>query len=396
MNRIIEDFSYLRKTNCKGVYLDNAATTLCPDEVIDYMSEMQKYNFVNINRGSYKLAEETFEKYELAEKKILHFFGAENDYLFIQTTGATEAINIVARCFLEDNIKQGDVILISECEHHSNYLPWRVICEKKGAVLKKIPMDENGNIDIENALCNDNSDIKLVSITHVSNVLGKKQNVESIVEICKKNNIPVLIDGSQSVPHYKINFTNIGMDFFVCSAHKMLGPFGVGGLFVKKSIFSTMKHNYVGGGMVLDVDKLLWKDGTEKYMAGTPNTVGMLGWGATIDYLNKINVFSYNEHIKKLADLLYEYLKNKKEINVYTQDKDTASGIISFNINNIHPHDVNEFFRNENIMVRVGNHCSIPTMRYLGIKSCIRASIYIYNNEDDIKKIMNTIDKIIY
>ncbi len=122
--------------------------------------------------------------------------------------------------------------------------------------------------------------------------------------------------------------------------------------------------------MVLDVDKLLWKDGTEKYMAGTPNTVGMLGWGATIDYLNKINVFSYNEHIKKLADLLYEYLKNKKEINVYTQDKDTASGIISFNINNIHPHDVNEFFRNENIMVRVGNHCSIPTMRYLGIKSC--------------------------
>lgn len=173
-------------------------------------------------------------------------------------------------------------------------------------------------------------------------------------------------------------------------------PFGVGGLFVKKSIFSTMKHNYVGGGMVLDVDKLLWKDGAEKYMAGTPNTVGMLGWGATIDYLNKINVFSYNEHIKKLADLLYEYLKNKKEINVYTQDKDTASGIISFNINNIHPHDVNEFFRNENIMVRVGNHCSIPTMRYLGIKSCIRASIYIYNNEDDIKKIMNTIDKIIY
>lgn len=171
MNRIIEDFSYLRKTNCKGVYLDNAATTLCPDEVIDYMSEMQKYNFVNINRGSYKLAEETFEKYELAKKKILHFFGAENDYLFIQTTGATEAINIVARCFLEDNIKQGDVILISECEHHSNYLPWRVICEKKGAVLKKIPMDENGNIDIENALCNDNSDIKLVSITHVSNVL---------------------------------------------------------------------------------------------------------------------------------------------------------------------------------------------------------------------------------
>lgn len=131
MNRIIEDFSYLRKTNCKGVYLDNAATTLCPDEVIDYMSEMQKYNFVNINRGSYKLAEETFEKYELAKKKILHFFGAENDYLFIQTTGATEAINIVARCFLEDNIKQGDVILISECEHHSNYLPWRVIYGEK-------------------------------------------------------------------------------------------------------------------------------------------------------------------------------------------------------------------------------------------------------------------------
>ena len=205
MNRIIEDFSYLKETKSKSVYLDNAATTLCPDEVADYMANALKYNFANINRGSYKLAEETFEKCESAKRNILRYFGAENDYLFVQTTGATEAINIVERCFLEERIGEGDIILVSEYEHHSNYLPWRVACKKKGAILKNIPMDESGNIDVDSAICDAKGKIRMVAITHVSNVLGKKQNVEKTIESCKKNNIPVLIDGAQSVPHYQLD-----------------------------------------------------------------------------------------------------------------------------------------------------------------------------------------------
>ena len=235
--------------------------------------------------------------------------------------------------------------------------------------------------------------IRFIALTHVSNVTGIKLNVEDVISYFKEKNIPILIDGAQSSPHYDIKLDDLECDFFACSAHKMLGPFGVGAIFVKKQRLIEMDVNNTGGGMVLDIEKLIWKEKTDKFAAGTINTVGIIGWNKAIEYLNNLNHSIITKSMGELQSKLYSKLNSNSKVQMYS-NKDNNSGVISFNVGNIHPHDVAAYLYKKNIMVRVGNHCSIPTMKYLNIKSCIRASLYIYNSNQDIECLIEEIDKL--
>ena len=377
------------------IYLDNAATTHKPQEVIDAISNFYQQGNANIHRGIYPLAAEASLKYEKSRNDIAQFLNAPNSDDIIFTSGTTESINIVAQSFLEPNLEIGDEVLISAMEHHANLIPWQMACKRKGAVLKVIPFDEKGTLDMISFQSLLTSRVKMVAIVHVSNSLGTVNPIEEIINLAHQKNIPVLVDGAQSIAHYSIDVQKLDVDFFTFSGHKIFGPTGIGVLYGKKQYLTKMKPIQFGGGMIKDVtfEETEFADSPKRFEAGTANIGGVIGLGAAISFVNKIDRKEVNAFLQKIRNELTDKLLKINDLEVIGQAKNKSS-IVSFCMKNIHPHDIATFLGAENIAVRAGHHCTQPVMDIYNLHATTRASFSIYNRLEEVDILVEKIKEL--
>ncbi len=396
---IKKDFPILQRTvrdNKQLVYLDNASTTQKPNQVIDSITDYYQNHNANIHRAVYALAEEATEAYEATRDKITKFINIENRQEIIFVRGTTEAINLVAYAWGRPHINEGDIVVTTEYEHHSNIVPWQLVTQEKHAKLEYIGMDDNGELildDLDKYLAT--GKVKLVTFSLMSNVLGTITNAEKIIEKCKAAGVLTLIDGAQAVPHMKVDIKKLGCDFFAFSGHKMLGPTGIGVLWVRKSVLETMVPFHGGGDMIREVHKYetTWNDLPYKFEAGTPNIADVVGLGAAIDYLTKIGMDNIREHEIELTKYAIDKLSEVKGLHIYgTHDMSKRGGVISFNFADVHPHDVAQIIDGEGIAVRSGHHCAQVLMERLNVAATSRASFYIYNTKEDIDILVNSLN----
>ena len=378
------------------VYLDNAATTQKPNSVIEIMNEYMHNHNANVHRGIHLLSEKSTEGYENARIKVANFFNASQPEEIIFTKGTTESINLVAHAWGRKFISEGDIIILSEMEHHSNLVPWQLLAQSVGAELKFVEMNEDTTLNLESLkeLVSDKR-AKLVALSYASNVLGNVNPVKEVIEISHSENIPVLLDGAQAAPHHKIDFAEIDCDFFACSAHKMLGPTGIGILYAKMELLEAMDPFLGGGEMILEVGlhESSYKEPPYKFEAGTPSYIEAIGFGAAIDYLKAVGMDSIHDHEANLSKYALGELKKLGDVEVYGPSEGRA-GIISFNIGNAHPHDVAQLLDADGVAVRAGHHCAQPLMNWLKVSSTSRASFYLYNTESEVDVFVESLDKI--
>ncbi|MBA4452001.1 MAG: cysteine desulfurase [Candidatus Nitrosomaritimum aestuariumsis] len=398
---IRKDFPILTRTvreNKTLVYLDNASTTQKPNQVIDAINDYYRNHNANIHRAVYALAEEATELYEQTRDKVANFINVKNRAEIIFVRGTTEAINLVAYAWGRAHVKEGDIILTTEYEHHSNIVPWQLLTQEKGAKLEYIGMDDNGELildDLDKYLAT--GKVKLVTFSLMSNVLGTISDADTIISKCKQAGVLTLIDGAQAVPHMKVDLEKLDCDFFAFSGHKMLGPTGIGILWVKKSVLETMNPFHGGGDMIREVHKYetTWNDLPYKFEAGTPNIADVVGLGAAIDYLNKIGMENIRQHEIDLTTYAIEKLSHVKGLHIYgTKDIAKRGGVISFNFADVHPHDVAQIIDEEGIAVRSGHHCAQVLMERLNVAATSRASFYIYNTKEEVDKLINSLNKV--
>jgi len=398
---IRNDFPILKRIvrdNKPLVYLDNASTTQKPNQVIDAITDYYQNHNANIHRAVYALAEEATEAYESARDKIANFINVKNRQEIIFVRGTTEAINLVAYAWGRTHVKEGDIIVTTEYEHHSNIVPWQLLTQEKHAKLEYIGMDDNGELildDLDKILAT--GKVKLVTFSLMSNVLGTITDAKKIIEKCKAAGVLTLIDGAQAVPHMKVDLEELGCDFFAFSGHKMLGPTGIGVLWVRKSVLETMSPFHGGGDMIREVHKYetTWNDLPYKFEAGTPNIADVVGFGAAIDYLTKIGMDNIREHEIELTKYAIEKFSQVKGMHVYgTKDISKRGGVISFNFADVHPHDVAQIIDGEGIAVRSGHHCAQVLMERLDVAATSRASFYIYNTKEEIDVLINSLNKV--
>jgi len=396
-----KDFPILRRTvrdNKTLIYLDNASTTQKPNQVIDAITDYYRNHNANIHRAVYALAEEATELYEQARDKIAHFINIKNREEIIFVRGTTEAINLVAYAWGRSNVKKDDVIVTTEYEHHSNIVPWQLLTQEKGAKLEYIGMDDNGELilnDLDKYLAT--GKVKLVTFSLMSNVLGTISDAEKIISKCKEAGVLTLIDGAQAVPHMPVNIEKLGCDFFAFSGHKMLGPTGIGVLWVRKSVLQTMNPFHGGGDMIREVHKYetTWNDLPYKFEAGTPNIADVIGFGAAIDYLTKLGMDKIREHEIELTNYAMEKLSQVKGLTIYgTKDISKRGGVISFNFADVHPHDVAQIIDEEGIAIRSGHHCAQVLMERLNVAATSRASFYIYNTREEVDALIISLNKV--
>lgn len=386
VENIRKDFPILkRKVNGYPlVYFDNAATSQTPQQVIDAIVDYYSNYNANIHRGVHTLSQEATDKYETARKKIQTHFNAAKSHEIIFTSGTTHGINLVASGFASI-LKKGDEILVSALEHHSNIVPWQMLCEKTGAVLKVIPMDQNGELLMEEYVKLLSEKTKLVLVNHVSNALGTVNPIKKIIDKAHSFGAAVLIDGAQAAPHIKADVQALDVDFYVASAHKMCGPTGVGMLYGKEEWLQKLPPYQGGGEMIATVSfqKTTYADLPHKFEAGTPNICGGIAFGAALDYMNAIGF----DEIAKYELHLLEYATSKlleiEGIKIYGTAKDKTA-VISFNIEGIHPYDIGTIIDKLGIAVRTGHHCAQPIMDYFKIPGTVRASFAFYNNKEEI------------
>jgi cysteine desulfurase/selenocysteine lyase len=377
------------------IYLDNAATTQKPRQVIEAIREFYENYNANVHRGVYRLSVEATEAYENARSKVARFINAKDSEI-IFTRNTTEALNLVAYSWGLCNLKRGDRILLTEMEHHSNIVPWQLITKYTGAVIDYIPFDEEGLLvkeEIDRLL---NLEPKIVSIIHVSNVLGTINNVKEIVEKAHKVGAITVVDAAQSVPHMPVDVKEIGCDFLAFSGHKALGPLGVGVLYGKRDLLEEM-NPFLGGG---DMISRVWLSGAEwnelpwKFEAGTSSVADAIGLGAAIDYLKSIGMDKVRAHEVKLTDYALKRLSEIPDIKIYgPRELDKRGAVISFNLPGIHPHDLATILDEEGIAIRAGHHCAQPLVTKLGVAATARASFYIYNSESDIDALVEGLYK---
>ncbi|GBL41920.1 cysteine desulfurase [Nitrosopumilaceae archaeon] len=396
-----KDFPILQRTvrdNKTLVYLDNASTTQKPNQVIDAITDYYRNHNANIHRAVYALAEEATELYESTRDKIANFIHVKNREELIFVRGTTEAINLVAYAWGRTHIKKDDIIVTTEYEHHSNIVPWQLLTQEKGAKLEYIGMDDNGELilnDLAKYLAT--GKVKLVTFSLMSNVLGTITDAEKIVSMCKEYGVLTLIDGAQAVPHMPVDIEKLGCDFFAFSGHKMLGPTGIGVLWVRKSVLQTMNPFHGGGDMIREVHKYetTWNDLPYKFEAGTPNIADVIGLGAAIDYLTKLGMDNVREHEIELTNYAIEKLSHVNGITIYgTKDISKRGGVISFNFADVHPHDVAQIIDEEGIAVRSGHHCAQVLMERLNVAATSRASFYIYNTKEEVDSLINSLNKV--
>ena len=390
------DFPIFRKKiNGKElVYLDNASTTQKPYTVIDSITDFYSNYNSNIHRAVYQLAEEATNMYEQSRGKIANFINVRPEEI-IFTRNTTESINLIAHSWARTNLKKDDVIVITEIEHHSNIVPWQILCQERGTRLEYVGVDGNGFLDLEYMIeLISSRKVKLVSLSHMSNVLGTIVPIERIIKIAHEHDIPVLVDGAQSVPHMPINVKNMDCDFLVFSAHKMLGPTGVGILYAKKEYLDKMTPFMGGGDMIKEVFKFHtnYNDVPYKFEAGTPNIADVVGFRAAIEYLEKIGMENIRKHEIYLTEYALESMSSLDYITVYgPRDTKYRGGVISFNIADIHPHDLATIMNDHGIAIRSGHHCAQVLMERLDVPATSRASFYIYNTKEEIDKFVNAI-----
>ena len=398
-----EDFPILNEQvhGRKLVYLDNAATTQKPQVVIDAITEAYSKWNANVHRGVHHLSQVATQKHEEARKKVAELIHAQSEEEIIFTKGTTDSINMLARSFGDATVKEGDEIIISQLEHHSNIVPWQMLCERKKAVLRVIPLREDLSLDIKafEELLNEKT--RLVSIAHVSNVLGIVNPVKEIVHLAHKNGVAVCVDGAQSVPHLAVDVQELDCDFLVMSAHKMYGPTGLGVLYGKKEWLDKLPPAEGGGEMIEHVsfEKTTYNVLPYKFEAGTPNYVGSYAFGKAIDYLQEIGLEKIAEHEKELAEYLEAQLVSLPNVRVYAQGR-VKAGAVSFNVYRedgvlIHPFDVGVLLDRQGVAVRTGHHCAEPLIDYLQVPGTIRASVAMYNTKEDIDVFVAALKKAI-
>jgi cysteine desulfurase/selenocysteine lyase len=397
VEKIRKDFPIL-ETKMNGYplnYLDNAATTQKPLQVIKEINKFYLKSNANIRRGVYKLSEDATLKYEETRKKTAELLKAKpSEVIFTRNT--TESINLVAYCF-EKEVKKNDFILLTDMEHHSNIVPWYLIARKKGAKLKKIPFDSEGILDMSKAEELIEEKPVFLALTQASNVLGTINNIEKISKIAKKNGVKTLVDAAQSAPHMRINVKKLDCDFLAFSAHKMLGPLGVGVLYGKTGLLESMPPFMGGGEMIENVSKeITFAEPPVKFEAGTPNIEGVIAFKKAIEYLLKIGFQNIQNHEKKLLKTAFEGLSEIKNLKIHgPSNLQKRTGLISFSTPKHHPHDIAYSLSKKGIAVRAGHHCAQPLMEKLGENASTRASFYIYNTEEEVESLVKELKEIL-
>ncbi|GGW58024.1 cysteine desulfurase/selenocysteine lyase [Winogradskyella epiphytica] len=395
IQEIRKDFPILhRKVNGKAlIYFDNAATSQTPQQVIDVIVDYYTNYNANIHRGVHSLSQEATDAYEQARIKIQKHFNAKHSHEIIYTAGTTHGINLVANGF-SSLLKKGDEIIVSALEHHSNIVPWQMLCERTGATLKVIPMNEKGELILSefDGLLNEHT--KLVFVNHISNALGTINPIEYIIEKAHKAGAAVLVDGAQSCPHLKPDVQALDVDFYVCSAHKICGPTGVGMLYGKEEWLKKLPPYQGGGEMIAEVsfEKTTYAGLPHKFEAGTPNISGGIAFGAALDYMNNLGFDAIAEYENELLVYATEQLEKIEGVKIYGTAKEKTS-VISFNVNDIHPYDIGTILDKMGIAVRTGHHCAQPIMDFYKIPGTIRASFMFYNTKDEIDTFITALKK---
>ena len=393
INQIRSDFPIF--ANKSLVYLDSAATTQKPKQVIDAVSDFYSNYYANVHRGIYELSMKATETFESARQKVANFINAQDWRSIVFTNGTTESINLVAYSWAKKNLVKNDEILITEMEHHSNIVPWQLIAKDTGARLKYIPIKTDGTLDLTNIDTLITNKTKLVSIIHQSNVFGTINPIKIIIKHAKKVNAITFVDAAQSIPHNHVDVQDLDCDFLAFSGHKMLGPTGIGILYGKTEMLESMSPFMGGGDMINSVtmSESTWNDIPYKFEAGTPNIAQAIGLGAAIDYINEIGIMNIHEYGKYLLDIALEKLRSIEGLEIYGHRNSESGAVISFNLEGVHPHDLAQFLNQDGIAVRAGHHCAQPIMDKLGVSSTIRASFYLYNTEKEIYLLCESLRK---
>ena len=378
------------------VYLDNAATSQKPQSVIDALVGYYSSDNSNVHRGVHTLSQRATDHYEEARSKIRRFINADDDREIIYVRGTTEGINLVAQTYGRENIQEGDEIIISTMEHHSNIVPWQMLCQERGAILKVAPIDDSGELLLDEYEALITSRTKLVSMVHVSNALGSIIPAKRVVEIAHAHGVPVLLDGAQAVAHAKVDVQDLDCDFYVFSGHKLYGPTGIGILYGKADLLEAMPPYQGGGEMIRSVtfEKTLYNVLPHKFEAGTPNIAGSIGLGAAVDYVDALGMERIGAYESGLLEYGTELLSRISSLKIIgtAQEK---SGILSFVMDGIHPHDIGTILDAEGIAIRTGHHCAQPLMDRFGIPATARASLAFYNTKEDLDALAKAIDRVI-
>ena len=397
VERVRADFPILQRTvNGKTlVYLDNAATAQKPAAVIDAICEYYRTSNANLHRGVHRLSIEATEAFEQARGKVQRFMGAKRPEEIVFVRSATEAINLVAQAYARPKLTAGDEILITTMEHHSNIVPWQILCEQTGAVLRVAPITDAGELDLDEFEKLLGPRTRIAAVTHISNALGTINPVRDLVKMAHGHGVPVLIDGAQAAPHLPIDVAAIGCDFYTITGHKMFGPTGIGALYGRHELLDAMEPYQGGGEMILSVtfEKTTYNKVPHKFEAGTPHIAGAIGMGAAVDYLEAIGLDRIGAHEHELLRYTTETLSAIPGVRLVGTAKNKAA-VVSFLVGDVHPHDVGTILDQEGIAVRTGHHCAQPVMERFGIAATVRASLALYNTPAEIDRLTAAVAKV--
>ncbi|KHF41144.1 cysteine desulfurase [Halalkalibacter okhensis] len=375
------------------VYLDSAATSQKPLKVIEALDDYYRRYNSNVHRGVHTLGTLATDGYEGAREKVRNFIGANSIEEIVFTRGTTTALNLVASSYARANLKEGDEIVISMMEHHSNIIPWQQVAKATGATLKYFPLQPDGTLDLAEVEKTITENTKIVSVMHVSNVLGTINPIKEIAEIAHRNGAIMVVDGAQSTPHMKVDVKDLDCDFFAFSGHKMGGPTGIGALYGKKHLLEKMEPIEFGGEMIdfVGLQDSTWKELPWKFEGGTPIIAGAIGLGAAIDFLEEVGLDHVLKHEHELADYAMERLSEIDGLKIFGPKK--RAGVVTFNLDDVHPHDVATVLDAEGIAVRAGHHCAQPLMKWLEVTATARASFYLYNTKEDVDALVTGLVK---
>ncbi len=392
--QIKEDFPVLQRTvheDTSLVYLDSAATSLTPEPVIEAEQAYYRQYNANVHRGIHQLSEQATDEYEQAREKVARFINAPSSQEIVFTKSTTESLNLVTRAWGDANLSDGDEILLTIMEHHSNIVPWQQLADRTGAKLQYVPLTENGKLDMDAFREKLTDRTRIVSVTHVSNVLGTINPIREIAAAVKDTDAILAVDGAQAVPHLPVDVQELDVDFYAFSGHKMLGPTGVGVLYGRKNLLNDMPPFLGGGEMIRNVylDHSEWDDVPQKFEAGTPNIAQAIGLGAAVEYLEEIGPERIREAEREIVTEAYRRLRDEPGVTVYGPEE--RGGVVSFTMDNIHPHDISTVIDREGVAIRAGHHCTQPLMEELGVAATARASFYIYNNREDVDALLESL-----
>ena len=397
VDRIRADFPILEvKVNGKPLaYLDNAASSQMPAQVIDRLVRYQTSEHANIHRAVHALSEKATAEYEGARRKIQRFINAKEEREVIFTRGTTDSVNLVMHGYGRAFLEAGDEIIVSQLEHHSNIVPWQMLCEEKGARLRVIPCNDAGELQLDEYARLFNANTKFVAVTHVSNALGTINPVKDMIATAHRHGVPVLVDGAQAVPHMKVDLQDLDCDFYAFSGHKMCGPTGIGILYGKARLLEKMKPFEGGGDMILSVtfEKTTYNAIPYKFEAGTPPIAAAIGLGATVDYLESVGLDRIAAHEHDLLTYATEAFAQLKGVRIVGTARSKA-GVLSFTVQGVHPHDVGTILNEDGVAVRTGHHCAQPVMQRFGVPATVRASFYLYNTFAEVDALITGIRRV--